>query len=312
METQQNNISPHAILSAIVGMMFLAPLIKRNIKFDTDFSEEEKDFIMWYVQVWFVNLVFLIIVLVACLMNLYWVYPILPRIVTIGSFIIYIITVFSLFACVNGLPMRRPWEKIIVNVQNKWQLLKAYIPVMNFIYWFRQESYNMPYRWLKESILLRTIFIFWTLLLWNFFWIWVIWVIIVRVLLLMINVDIVSLSMKKAINLTFLCNPWEIAAYLFAPIVSKFKHADYDMVLQARKQSYAQWQNFWIGIIIQYLWFIAILYFIHRNNIDIAWIQIVLLVAMILWITKVIIFYKYKKAFLKIPILSEIVSLVFH
>ena len=46
METQQNNISPHAILSAIVGMMFLAPLIKRNIKFDTDFSEEEKDFIM--------------------------------------------------------------------------------------------------------------------------------------------------------------------------------------------------------------------------------------------------------------------------
>lgn len=312
MENQQNNISEHAILSAIVGMMFLAPFVKHNIKFDSDFSEEEKEFIMWYIQVWYVNLTFLVIVLTATLMNLYYIHPALSRIITIGSFVIYIITVFSLFACVNGLTMRKPGEKVVVDIQNKKQLLKAYIPVMNFIFWFRQENYNMPYRWLKESILLRTIFIFGTLLFWNFFWIWVVWVIVVRVLLLMINVDIIPLSMKKAINITFSCNPWEITAYLFAPIVAKLNHTDYDTVLQARKQAYAQWQSFWIWIILQYLGFLAILYFIYRNSIDIDWIQIVLLIAAILRITRVIIFYKNKKTFLRIPILSEIISLVFH
>ena len=312
MENQQNNISPHAILSAIVGMMFLAPFIDRNVKADSDFSAEEREFIMWYIKVWYVNLIFLVIVLAATLWNLYYIHPALSRIITIGSFVIYIITIFSLFACVNGLTMRKTGEKIVVDIQNKWQLLKAYIPILNFIYRFRQENYNMPYRWLKESVLLRTIFIFGTLLFWNLFGIWVVWVIVIRVLLLMINIDVISLSMKKAINMTFSCNPWEITAYLFAPIVSKLNHTDYDTVLQARKQSYAQWQNFWIWIILQYLWFLAILYFIYRNSIDIDWIQIVLLIAIILRITRVIIFYKNKKTFLRIPILSEITSLVFH
>ena len=128
----------------------------------------------------------------------------------------------------------------------------------------------------------------------------------------MMNVDIIPLSIKKSINSMFYCNPWEIFAYLFAPIVSKLRNSDYNTVLQARKQWYAQWQTFWIGIIIQYLAFLAIIYLIYRNNLYISRNQIVLLFATILWIVRVISFYRYKKTFLKIPILSEIISLVFH
>jgi hypothetical protein len=292
-------------------MMFFAPLLKNSVN-NSDFSEEEKDFIEWYLQVWFVNLTFLIIALAATLMNMFRVHPILPRITTIASFTVYIITIFSLFACANWLTMRKSDEKLVVNIQHKWQLLKSYIPVLNFVLWFRQENYNMPYRWLKESILLRTIFIFWTLLLGNLFWIWVLAVIIVRIALLMINVDIIPLSIKRAINSTFSCNPWEITAYIFSPIVSMIKKTDYETILQARKLAYAQWQWFGIWIIIQYIGFVAILYFMYRYSVDIFWIQIVLLSAMIMWLTRIVIFYVYKKTFLRIPILSEITSLVFH
>ena len=311
MENQQNNISSQAMLSAVVGMMFFAPLLKNSVN-NSDFSEEEKDFIEWYLQVWFVNLTFLIIALAATLMNMFRVHPILPRIITIASFTVYIITIFSLFACANWLTMRKSDEKLVVNIQHKWQLLKSYIPVLNFVLWFRQENYNMPYRWLKESILLRTIFIFWTLLLGNLFWIWVLAVIIVRITLLMINVDIIPLSIKRAINSTFSCNPWEITAYIFSPIVSMIKKTDYETILQARKLAYAQWQWFGIWIIIQYVGFVAILYFMYRYSVDIFWIQIVLLSAAIMWLTRIVIFYVYKKTFLRIPILSEITSLVFH
>ena len=312
MESQQNNISSQTMLSAIVGMMFLAPVINNNIKNNSDFSQEEKEFISWYIKVWYINLLFLIIVLVSTLLSMFYVYPILSWIITIGSLCVFIITTVSLFACISSINMRKSDEKIITDIQHKGQILKTYIPFYNFVLWFRQENYNMPYRWLKESILLRTIFIFWTLLLWNYVWIGILLVILVRILLLMMNVDIIPLSIKKAINSLFSCNPWEIIAYLFSIIISKFKNAEYETILQSRKLSYTQWQSFWIGIIIQYLAFIAILYFIHRNNIDISWIQIIILIATILWIFRVIIFYKYKKTFLKIPILSEIISLVFH
>ena len=310
METEKNIISSEAKLSAIAGVMFFAPFVKNRIKSE-EYSEDEINFINWYVQVWFLNLIFLVIVLLSAITNFFEASRILTWITTIWSFAIYIISAFSAFACANDLSMRGPNESVNQNIQNKWLLLKAYTPIMNFILRFRQENYNMPYRRLKESILLRTFFIFWTLLLWNSFGIWVIIIIAVRVILLLINIDIVPLSMKKTINSLFSCNPWEIFAYFFAPIVSKIKKIDYETILQAQKQWYAQWQIFWIWIIIQYILFIGIIFLLYRT-IRISLDNVVLFIAMLLRIVRVILFYVRKKTVLKIPILSEIVSLVFH
>ena len=310
METEQNIISSEVKLSAIAGVMFFAPFVKNRIKSE-EFSEDEINFINGYVQVWFLNLVFLVIVLISTMTSFFEANQILTWITTIWSFAIYIISVFSIFACTNDLSMWGPNESIKQNIQHKWLLLKAYTPIMNFILRFRQENYNMPYRRLKESILLRTFFIFWTLLLWNSFGMWVLIIIAVRVILLLLNIDIVPLSMKKTINSLFSCNPGEIFAYFFAPIVSKFKKTDYKTVLQAQKQWYAQWQGFWIWIIIQYILFIGILFLLYR------WIKIsldntILFIAMFLRIIRIILFCIRKKTILKIPILSEVVSLVFH
>ena len=310
METEKNIISSDAKLSAIAGVMFFAPFVKNRIKSE-EFSEDEISFINGYVQVWFLNLIFLVIVLIAAITSTFEASRILTWIITIWSFVIYIISAFSAFACANDLSMRGPNESVNQNIQHKWLLLKSYTPIMNFILRFRQENYNMPYRRLKESILLRTFFIFWTLLLWNSFWMWVLIIIAVRVILLLINIDIVPLSMKKTINSLFSCNPWEIFAYFFAPIVSKIKKIDYETILQAQKQWYAQWQNFWIWIIIQYILFIGIIFLLYRT-IRISLDNVVLFIAMLLRIMRVILFYIRKKTALKIPILSEIVSLVFH
>lgn len=310
METEKNIISSDAKLSAIAGVMFFAPFVKNRIKSE-EFSEYEINFINGYIQVWFLNLIFLVIVLIATITSTFETSRILTRIITIWSFAIYIISAFSVFACANDLSMRGPNESVNQNIQHKWLLLKAYTPIMNYILRFRQENYNMPYRRLKESILLWTFFIFWTLLLWNSFWMWVLIIIAVRVTLLLLNIDIVPLSMKRTINSLFSCNPWEIFAYFFSPIVSKLKKMDYETILQAQKQWYAQWQNFWIWIIIQYILFVGIIFLLY-HTIRISLDNAVLFVAMFLRIVRVILFYIRKKTILKIPILSEIVSLVFH
>lgn len=311
MENEENIISSETKLSAIAAVMFFAPFVKNRVKSDPSFSEQERDFIAWYVQVGFVNMVFLVIVLIAAIPHFFTNSWILSWITTIWSIAIFIISVFSVFACANDLEMQNKNESIMQNIQHKWQLLKAYMPVINFNFRYRQENYNMPYRRLKESILLRTFFIFWTLMLWNSFWMGVLIIIAVRIIFLMLNIDIVPISMKKAVNSLFSCNPGEMFAYIFAPIVSKLKKSDYGTILQARKSGYAQWQSLWIWIIIQYILFIWILFLLYRW-INISFDNIVLFIALILWIIRIIIFYMHKKTFLRIPILSEIVSLVFH
>ena len=310
METTKNIISSEAKLSAIAGMMFFAPFVKKRIKSNSSLSEEEKSFIWWYIQIWFVNLVFFGIVLVATLINLFLANWILLWIAEIWSVIIFVISVFSTFTCVNDLPAWGENELIKQNIPNKWQLLKSYIPVLNFILWFRQENYNVPYRRLKESVFFRTLFIFGTLLFGNSFGFRVLIAIAIRVFLLLVNVDIIPLSSKKIINSIFLCNPWEISSYIFAPIVSKVKKSDYRTLLQAKKLWYMQWQKLWIWIIVQYILFWGILFLLYRW-IDISLENIVLFIAIIFWCARVILFYVYKKMLLKIPILSEIVSLVF-
>lgn len=310
METERNIISSEAKLSAIAWVMFFAPFVKNRMKFE-EFSETEKSFVEGYIQVWYLNLIFLMIVLITALINVFENNRILSRIITIWSFAIYIISVFSVFACANDLSMRGPNESLTQNIQHKWLILKSYIPILNYAMWFRLQEYNMPYWRLKESTLLRTFFIFWTLLLGSSFWMGVLIIIAVRIILLMLNVDIVPLSMKKAINSTFSCNPSEMFAYLFAPIVSKLRKVDYETVLEARKQWYMQGQNLWIWIILQYVLFIGILLVLYRW-INISLDNIILFIAAILWIIRVIIFFINKKTLLRIPILSEIISLVFH
>jgi hypothetical protein len=124
-------------------------------------------------------------------------------------------------------------------------------------------------------------------------------------------VDIIPLGVKKALNSIFLCNPWEIFSYIFAPIASKFRKLDYETVLQTQKLSYMQWQHIWIPIILQYIIFIGILFLLYRW-IDFSINHIILFMAILLRILRVIVYCIYKKSILKIPILSEIISLMFH
>ncbi|MBQ5945671.1 hypothetical protein IJL65_04815 [bacterium] len=46
MDTTKNNISPQAMLSAVAGLMFFAPFIKRSVSTNPSLPQDEKDFVM--------------------------------------------------------------------------------------------------------------------------------------------------------------------------------------------------------------------------------------------------------------------------
>lgn len=310
MENSKNIISSQAKLSAIAEIMFFSPFVKNNVKFNPNFSPEEKNFINWYYSIWIFNIIILLIIIGIFIIKPFYNYSIFSWISNIWCIVLYITVSFSILMCVNNIGMRNENEKIRQEILNKKQVLKAYTPILNFKFWFHQDNYNMPYRWLKESIFLRTIFLIWTLLLWSKIWLIIFLVIVFRVALLFINIDIIPLNVKKAINWLFLCNPSEIISYFTSYIISKLKNMDYEDALKIEKQKYQQWQKFWIWIVIQYFLFMLIIYFIYRW-INISAEHIILLIACILCILKVFLFYKNKKNFLRVPIISEIVSFVF-
>ena len=313
METQQNIISSNAKLSAIAGIMFFAPFLKNSIKSDPRFSEEEKNFIMWYIQVWFLNFIFLVFVVISSIILQVYYNVLLDRISYIWTFAIYIITLFSLFACVSNLGMRESNESIMQDIQHKDQLLKVYAPLLNFSLRFSQKEYSRPYWRLKESILLWTCFIFGTIIFGSSLGFWILVIIAIRLILLLMNIDIIPISMKKAINWRFSCNPWEIIWYISAYLISKIKKLEYETALQSEKLKYAQGQSFWAWVVIQYIlfiWLIYVLYLYNWTGFSIT--DIILWIAILLRIVRMFLFYKNKGTFLRIPIISEIVSIVFH
>ena len=156
MDNQQNIISSQAKLSAIAGMMFFAPFVKHNLKFEEDLTQDEKNFVLWYVQVGFVNIVFLFILIIALLINRKLDMEVLVRISHIAGWVISVIILFSILACAWEVWMWKEDESIMQHVQHKGELVKAYIPILNFIHWFKQKDYAIPYRRLKESIFVWT------------------------------------------------------------------------------------------------------------------------------------------------------------
>lgn len=310
MDNQQNNISSQAKLSAIAGMMFFAPFVKNSLKSESELTEYEKNFILWYVQIWYVNIVFLLILIISKIIEIWIQSEIFTQIENVSSLAMYIVIAFSILTCIAEMNMRWKDESIMQDIQHKWMLFKSFLPIENFILRFRQKDYNMPYRRLKESVFLWINFIIRTLLFWNSAGIWILIIIVVRLVLLLLNIDIIPMSMKKWLNNLFSCNPSEIIAHISAPLIATVKKSDLSTMLQTEKQKYAQWQTLGIWIIIQYVLFLWLLFLLYRN-ISISVNEVILLSAFILWICRVIIFYYYKRTLPRIPILSEIIWLIF-
>lgn len=308
MQENKSIISSQAKLSAIAGMMFFPFFIKNNIKLDHLISEDERNFIYGYIRLWYFNLTIMAIVVVIAILNFMIISTILPWIITIWCIIIFCSIVFSLILCINNVWLRMPNESLKQDIQYKNQISKYFVPIINFFTRYRQQNYDKPYRWLKESIFFRTIFIWVTMFFWTYCWLIVLWIILSRFILLLVNIDIIPLSVKKILNSAFYCNPEEIFAYLSVAIITKWKKSDYDTTLQQKKEQYEKWQKFWISIVFQYAILLIIMYLIY--NWESFWRKIGFLwIAFILWVIRLIVFYINKKMFLRIPIISEFISI---
>ncbi|MDR0369026.1 MAG: hypothetical protein LBH96_00360 [Candidatus Peribacteria bacterium] len=300
-----NNISNNAMLSALAGILFFAPLIKTN---GNDFNPLEQQFIQGYKKVGKLNFALGGLIIGILIIQYFLPNSIRDWILTMIAGIICLISFISSICCINQIQLFDINETQETEIHQKDKVIISFIPLYNRFLRYKSPNFQTPYRRLKESVLWRTIFIFATLLFGYQLGTMIIGILIIRIILLLINKDIIPNNLKKLINHSFLIYPEEIIGYLIGRIKSTYKKSDSSQEINRAKQNYSTPSASHINILLQYLSSIGILVLlIHPTSIyEIS----IIAIALLFWIGKTIMNYLQYQKIPNIPILYELLSLI--
>jgi hypothetical protein len=189
---------------------------------DWNFSEEDKKFVKQYIIYWFIWWILLIVSSVVSVFLFFNNYD--NYFIYVLSIISKILWIIVLVACI--LPIyfifndKQIWFNFSsLNVEKtsiEKNLFLYYLPVYNFYLWYTAVN-EKNYRYLKESIILWTLFVLWSFL-GVFFDSLLLIFIIFRVVSLYFELDFINNNRKEKIDKLFDINPEEILSYLIWPV----------------------------------------------------------------------------------------------
>ena len=293
--------------AAIAGILFFGPLVKTQNFSNLDNAEQQ--FIHGYCKIGITNIGLFIITIITFILGYFYPNEIFTRITTISCGAICLISIVSIFACLNGVQLLDPTDKTVIEIPHKATVFKSFLPFYNTALRYDTPNFQTPYRWLKESILRRTIFSIFTLLLGAKIWMIIIAIILIRMLLLLMNIDIIPNNLKKILNHGFLLHPEEIMGYLSWTITSKIKKSDENKTILLAKQGYSDITVSGFNSFLQYLAFAGILRAIHKNQL-LNYETWIIIFAGALFLARALLTYRKYKKIPNIPILYEILSLI--
>jgi len=300
---------------ALASLMFFAPFVKYNLKTREDISSLDKNFILWFIRLWYLN-IFLLFLAIASQI-LYYVTNIL-FLNTCSTIIIIVLAVLLLIWSIFVLT-----EKSIVkaNVTNdKWveavwynnlsQIILAYIPLYNVYLWYEKHDFDWDNLYMKESLILRWIFSILLAITSNKYILLWFWAIILFVMLLNIfNVRFWDSNEQFLKNL-FKKNPEEIWWGILWVCIAPFKWGTVKETIDNQKSKYSlifklDHKQILLELIIAIFlyWFWVYLWIKTVNYCLIIWISLILaryLIMLIKW-----------KHMSHIPIIREITNLFF-
>ncbi|MDD2537179.1 MAG: hypothetical protein PHU61_01660 [Candidatus Absconditabacteria bacterium] len=300
-------VSENSMLSALAGLLFFGPLVSPSTRKKTDqLSPYESTFILSYCSLGIVNLGLAILGISGMVISYFFPNIITPWITTLCLWAVAIICCTGILGCLNQVILLDLDEQQVIS--NKGSVLKSFIPLYNVYLWYHLRKYDTPYRWLKESLLRWTLFIWGTVLLGSKMGIVLLVIILVRLLLLILNIDIISNSAKSKINQLFVKYPSELFAYPSGWLKAKRKKADIREMIDEKKLFYRTSDDNKMKVILQHsilLILLAILVYLRGFSED----NIVFWIALGLGILTLIIEYLEEKELFQLPLIGDLLSI---
>lgn len=217
-ENKQNKV--FLSLSAI---MFFAPLVKNLLEHShLTLEAEDKEFINWYCKLGYFIIFWLFIAIINGFVSFFMNSAVLERINIILTFGIIATIITGSIMIFSDKQILQTEEKLEFKEIQKGDsnIFMAFLPFYNFFLRYKLHNFEKPFRWLKESLLRRTLFILASLLLpYGGFDIAILLLIIIRVATLLGGIDLINDSIKELLNTIFTTNIEEIRAYIKGPIL---------------------------------------------------------------------------------------------
>lgn len=203
---------------SLAAALFFSPLVQYVLKKnERDLWETEKQFVRGYIKFGYLTLAFGVLVIFAGIMNYLLVMDIWNVIYTVSIFILLFLLLISVVSILSDISLLKSGnnEMTMYNVNgSRKDILLKYLPLYNIYLWYQVHSFERPNRWIKESILMRTIFLLISIF-WSIRWSTIVLIIIIiRIASLMSDIDILHTQRKKQLNVLFLKNPEEIRWYI--------------------------------------------------------------------------------------------------
>ncbi len=218
--TEENIISDSNTKTqlSLAAALFFSPLVQHMLTTNKrDINETERDFIRWYIKIGYVTLALAILAIASWVMNYLYPLSILSITYTISIFILIFLLLISIVSILSDISLVKWWSLAFHTSSvegNRKDILLKYLPAYDIYLRYASHSFEKPNRWIKESIILWTlfgivclsgnIFLSSTLLI----------LIIVRIASLMSDIDFLSIPIKQQLNKIFVKNPEEFFWYI--------------------------------------------------------------------------------------------------
>ncbi len=233
---------------SLAAALFFSPLVQNILKKNTrDISDKDRDFIRWYIKFGYITILFWIITIAAGVLNYLFMLKILSVTYTVSIFILVFLLIISIVSILADISLVKWWDQTIKTYTiegNKKDIIFKYLPAYDIYLRYKAHSFDKPNRRIKESILLRTIFLAGSLTGSIVISSVILIAVILRVASLMSDLDFLNITTKQRLNRLFSKNPEEIFGYIswsiifltksLAHIFSKMQ--PYDLVAEVRKE----------------------------------------------------------------------------
>lgn len=298
---------------SLSALMFFSPLIQKQIKKRSDISKDEKNFIQWFIKIWYMNILMLILSIwlqiIFYLTNIGFIQSI--SIITTTILAISLV-IWSIYA-ISGKELIKSNQIVneINSSQKKINIIINYIPLYNIYLRYKKHNFENPDLVLKESILVWSTLLVTLLLFNNEKIIWFgITIIVIRVITLLNNINFWEKT-KNFVNSLFKKNPEEIRWYVIWTIKTIFNKKSLKENINTNKTIFEliikiEYKQILLEYILLFILGLYLIYYWYINQ------NISLLFSIVFILGRYVVMIIKWKRVPHLPIIKEITSLFFN
>lgn len=216
-ETKVTDTNTKTQLS-LAAALFFSPLVQNILNKSTrDITDKDREFIRWYIKLGYITLLLGVITIATWVLTYLFPVQLLSIIYTISIFVLIFLLIISIVSILSDISLVKWWTYVAQTYRiegNKKDIILKYLPIYNIYLRYTAHSFDTPNWRIKESILLRTIFLVSSMLGSVFISSTILILIIIRVAALMSDIDFLPTPVKQRCNMLFFKNPEEIVWYI--------------------------------------------------------------------------------------------------